>query len=314
MEYINDTNITQSVPTVVTLGNFDGLHQGHQVLIRLTQQIAEQNGLKSVVFSFFPHPMQLFSKTMFQTILSPEEKRFLIEEMGVSLLVEYPFSQVFADLPPEEFVRKILFQEMRCHTIVVGEDYRFGKNGAGDAALLARIGKEGGVDVITVPFVRYEGEKVSSTAIRQALAEGNLKRANGMLGSAYFVRGVVTGGKQLGRTIGFPTANVTAPPMKLFPPNGVYATRSLIDGEWYVGVTNVGHNPTVQGIKKTVETNLFDFSEDIYGHTIQTFFYEFLRPEQKFSSVEELRRKIAENVMQSKTYFTQQNGKERKNI
>ncbi len=304
MEHITTTNITQKMPTAVTLGNFDGLHLGHRSLIRLMKQFAEEEGLKSVVFSFSPHPKLVFGKDEdFALIMSPEEKCFAIEQMGVDAYVEYPFDKEFASMSPEDFANELIFGQMNCKVLVVGENYHFGKNGAGDYALLHRLGEEKGVKVIAVPFVRYQNERVSSSRIRQCLVEKDLEDANCMLTEPYFILGKVAEGKKLGRTIGFPTVNIVAHPLKLFPPNGVYATKTLYRGKYYYGVTNIGKNPTVNGTQKIVETYLFDFNQMIYGETLQIFFYEFLRSEKKFASVEELQQQIAINAEQTKEYF-----------
>ena len=304
MEHITDTRIEQDRPTAVTLGNFDGLHLGHRSLINLTKQFAQEQGLKSVVFSFSPHPMLVFNrKEDFALIVDPAEKKFQMEQMGIDTYIEYPFDAEFAAMSPEDFAIKLIFEKLQCRVLVVGENYHFGKGAAGDYELLQRLGAERGVMVIEVPFVLYGEERVSSSRIRRCLLEKDLEDANRMLTVPYFIMGTVAEGKKLGRTIGFPTVNIIAHPLKLFPPNGVYATKTLYKGQYYYGVTNIGKNPTVNGTKKIVETYLFDFDKMIYGETLQTYFYKFLRSEQKFPSVEELQRQIALNAEQSREYF-----------
>ncbi len=304
MEHITDTYIEQERPTAVTLGNFDGLHLGHRSLIKLTKQFAEEEGLKSVVFSFLPHPMLVFKKKEdFALIMAPSEKQHTIEQMGIDTYIEYPFDEEFASMSAEDFAIKLIFGKLRCRVLIVGENYRFGKGASGGYEMLQRLGEERGVKVIAVPSVLYEEERVSSSRIRRCLIEKDLEDANKMPTVPYFILGTVAEGKKLGRTIGFPTVNIIAHPLKLFPPNGVYATKTLYEGKYYYGVTNIGKNPTVNGTKKIVETYLFDFDKTIYGETLQTFFYKFLRSEQKFSGVEELQQQIAINAEQAREYF-----------
>lgn len=304
MEHITDTRIEQERPTAVTLGNFDGLHLGHRSLINLTTQFAEEQGLRSVVFTFSPHPMFVFQKKEeFALIMDPAEKKFQMEQMGIDVYVEYPFNAEFAAMSPEDFAVKLIFEKLKCQVLVVGEDYHFGKGAAGNYEMLKRLGAERGIMVIGVPKVLYEEERVSSSRIRRCLLEKDLEDANQMLTVPYFILGTVKEGKKLGRTIGFPTVNIEAHPLKLFPPNGVYATKTLYNENYYYGVTNIGKNPTVNGTVKIVETYLLDFDQMIYGEQLQTFFYKFLRSEQKFPSVEALRQQIAINAEQAREYF-----------
>ncbi len=304
MEHITDRHIEQDRPTAVTLGNFDGLHLGHRALIKLTKEFAEDEGLKSVVFTFAPHPMLVFKKKEdFALIMSPSEKKYQMEQLGVDAYIEYPFDAEFAAMAPEDFAIDLIFDKLQCRVLIVGENYHFGKGAAGDYEMLQRLGEERGIKVIAVPQVLFEEERVSSSRIRNCLIEKNLAEANRMLTVPYYILGTVKEGKKLGRTIGFPTVNIEAHPLKLFPPNGVYATKTLYKGKYYYGVTNIGKNPTVNGTEKIVETYLLDFNETIYGETLQTFFYEFLRSEQKFPSVEELQKQIAMNAEQARAYF-----------
>ena len=307
MEHITTTKIQMNQDTAITLGNFDGLHMGHRRLISTMQQKAAQQGLLSVVFSFYPHPMFLFGNRDHQAlIMSPEEKKRTIEQMGVDCYVEYPFTKDFAAMAPEDFAVQLIFQAMRCKVLVVGENYRFGKNHAGNVALLQQLGAQYGVEVICIPAVMAQGERVSSTRVRKALVEKDLDLVNALLTEPYFIYGEVVQGKQLGRTIGFPTINVVADPQKLFPPNGVYATKSLYDGQYYPGVTNVGIAPTVHGTRKIVETHLFDFHQVIYGKYIQTQLYAFIRPEQKFDSVDALQKRMTVDAALAREYFQKQ--------
>ena len=304
MEHITDTNITQQQPTAVTIGNFDGLHMGHRALISLTKQFAQEESLKSVVFSFSPHPMFVFGKKPdFALVMAPSEKEYMMQKMGIDVYIEYPFDKQFSSMTAEQFACDIIFEQLKCKVLIVGENYKFGKNQSGDYELLRVLGEQRGVKVIYVPSVLFEGDRVSSTRIRQCLKDKNLEEANHMLISPYFILGKVAEGKKLGRTIGFLTVNIKAHSQKLFPPNGVYATKTLHDGKSYFGVTNIGKNPTVDGTFKVVETYLFDFKKMVYGETIQTYFYKFIREEQKFPSVEALRQQMEKDAESAKQYF-----------
>lgn len=303
MEHITDGNIKQNKPTAVTLGNFDGMHQGHRELIRLTKEYARQEGLKSVVFSFWPHPMFLFkNRETSALILSPEEKEYMMEEMGVDCYIEYPFSAEFAAMTPENFANMV-FDQLQCKVLVVGENYKFGCKQKGNYELLKKLGEKRGVKVVYVPSVQFDGQRVSSTRIRNCLIKRDVETANRLLSKPYFILGEVMQGKKLGRTIGFPTINIIAHDLKLFPPNGVYATRTIYEDTYYYGVTNVGMNPTVNGKNKMVETYLFDFHQFVYGERLKTCFYHWIRDEQKFPSVDQLQKQLSRDVESAKNYF-----------
>jgi len=304
MEHITNTNIKQSVPTAVTLGNFDGVHMGHRSLINLMKSKAKEQNLKTIVFSFYPHPMFLFGTNSDSRalIMGYEEKKMMIEDMGVDAYVEYPFTKDFASLSPEAFAR-LIFEELNCKVLIVGFNYHFGKMAKGNGDLLKEIGKEYGVEVICVPSVNCLEERVSSTRIRKAITSADIALADKLLTVPYFVHGEIIHGKKLGRGIGFPTMNVVADKTKLFPPNGVYATRTVIDGKKYSSVTNIGVQPTVNGTDKVVETNVFDFNEEVYGKKVTVYFFEFIRPEQKFAGLDELKNQLAKDVEASKKYF-----------
>ncbi|MCI1931512.1 MAG: bifunctional riboflavin kinase/FAD synthetase [Clostridia bacterium] len=304
MIHITDENIEQSEETAVTLGNFDGIHLGHRTLISLTKKLAEENNLKSAVFSFTPHPMFLFGNRKTKAlIMSSEEKSITLESMGIDIYIEYPFTKEFAAMEPEIFARDIIFGKMKCRKLVVGDDYRFGAKARGDYELLKSISKEFGADVYEVSSVDMYGSRVSSTRIREALNTRDIPAANKLLSVPYFVYGKVQNGKHLGRKFKFPTANIEADEKKLYPPDGVYATKTIVDGKEYMSITNIGTNPTVNGKKRTVETNMFDFDKEIYGKNIKTYFYKSIRAEKKFSDVNELYVQIEKDKKAAKEYF-----------
>lgn len=304
MIHITDENIEQSEETAVTLGNFDGIHLGHRALISLTKKLAEENNLKSAVFSFTPHPMFLFgNRKTTALIMSSDEKSITLENMGIDIYIEYPFTKEFAAMEPEVFARDIIFGKMKCRKLVVGDDYHFGAKARGDYELLKNIGKEYGADVYEVLSVDMYGSRVSSTRIREALNSSDIPAANKLLSVPYFIYGNVQNGKKFGRTRKFPTANIEVDEKKLYPPDGVYVTKTVVDKKEYMSMTNIGTNPTVNGKKRTVETNIFDFDGDIYGKNIKVYFYKYIRPEKKFADANELYLQIGNDKKTAKNYF-----------
>lgn len=304
MEHIKNSNIEQTTSTVVTLGNFDGIHLGHQSLINHTTKLSKQNNYKSVVFTFAPHPKWVFSKDKkFYVVMSPEEKATAIEKLGVEVYIEYPFDEEFAKTSPEVFFNDILLDKLKCKILIVGEDYHFGSKRQGDFSTLKKLGEDKGIQVIAMSSVMVDNEKVSSTRIRQCLLNTDFSLIETMINKPYTVIGTVIKGKQIGRTIGFPTVNVSAYESKAFPPNGVYATKTLLKGETYYSITNIGVNPTVNGNKKMVETHLLDFDEVVYGERVEVFFYKFIRAEKKFPNIEALKEEIAKNTAEVRKLF-----------
>lgn len=304
MEHIENNNIQQTTSTVVTLGNFDGIHLGHQSLINHTTKLAKENNYKSVVFTFAPHPKLVFSKdNKFYVIMSPEEKKTAVKNLGVDIYIEYHFDENFAKTSPETFFNDILVDKLKCKILIVGEDYHFGSKRQGDFSTLKNLGEAKGIDVIAMPSIMIDDEKVSSTRIRKCLLDTDFPMIKTMINKPYTVIGTVVKGKQIGRTIGFPTVNVSAYESKAFPPNGVYATKTLLKGETYYSITNVGVNPTVNGNKKMVETHLLDFDEVVYGEKVEVFFYRFIRPEKKFPSIDDLKNEIQKNTNEVRKFF-----------
>lgn len=279
-------------PTAVTLGNFDGIHLGHQKLIGTVREFGRRYGLKSVVFSFYPHPVTVFkSKDNFTTMLDAEEKKYVLKNLGADILVQYPFNMEFAALSPREFF-DMLVAKTNCKVLVVGENYFFGKNKAGDYNTLKRYGAETGIEVIAIPSVKYDGERVSSTRVRELIRQADMPAVMRLLNKPYFVMGEIMHGDKRGREMDFPTINMITSPEKLLPPNGVYLTRVMIDGRCYTGMTNVGTRPTFAGSEKRVETNIFGFSGDVYGKTAVVCFYKWIRSEKPFSSADELKAQL----------------------
>lgn len=304
MEYIYGTaDVSQNENSVVVLGNFDGVHRGHQSLLQVAREQGEMKHLKTIVFSFYPHPSWVIGNHPKPLIMSRRDKKQIIKSLGLDILIEYPFTKAFANISPQTFFEKILLGQLKAKVLVVGENYYFGKNKAGNPQYLKELGEKHGVEVFVVPAVKYASQMISSSTIRNLIIEGNIELANEMLGHPYMIVGNVIRGKQLGRTIGFPTINLIADPDRVYPPNGVYATKVTVYNEEYLGMTNIGYNPTVNGTKKMIETHIFDFNQDLYGETVEVRFYHAIRPEQKFPSVEVLKAQIAKDHISVKRIF-----------
>lgn len=305
MEVIKSFNINLKNQSVVTIGNFDGIHIGHQKLIETVKSYSNKENLTSVIFSFFPHPVSFFSKNeKFYTIFSEEEKILEIQKFDIDLLVQCPFNQEFANLEPEEFA-KILFKNLNCKVLIVGEDYYFGKNKKGNYNLLKKIGEEYNAKVIKIEHIKLKNqtEKVSSSKIKEYILQKDISTVNTYLNKSYYVYGEVIDGNKLGKTIGFPTANMLPPENKILLPDGVYITQVEYNSNIYNSITNIGTNPTVFGDKRTIETFIFDFNKDIYNEKIKVMFYKNIRNQKKFSGIDELKIQINKDVQFAKDFF-----------
>ena len=279
-----------SEKTIVTIGTFDGIHIGHKKILKNLITTAREEGKKSVLLTFFPHPRMVLQKDKTILLLNTlDEKSVLLEKMGLDFLIIHPFSKEFSRLTALEFVRDILVNKLNTSRLIIGYDHHFGKNREGNIHQLKEYSLLYDFKIEEIPAQDIDDVSVSSTKIRKALKEGNLKTANNYLGYYYMLSGTVVNGKKLGGTIGFPTANIEIKePYKLIPSRGVYIIRTRINGDLYNGIMNIGFNPTVLGKHQTIEAHLFDFNENIYGEKIKIEFLYFLREEQKFKSVEEL--------------------------
>lgn len=303
MLYISENMEFQLQNTAVSLGKFDGIHRGHRLLIdRILKE--KEKGYTSVVFTFSLHPMSLFSDKELELIDTEEEKVEKLRGLGVDVLISYPFTRETANTEPEEFVRKILVEQLDAKVIVVGSDYRFGKHRKGDVDLLRRLSVEYGYELVVYDKLQVENYTVSSTLIRNELIAGHMEFVEELLGEPFKIKGEVVYGKQIGRTIGVPTVNQLVPEGKLMPPNGVYASHVFIDGRKYQGVTGIGYKPTVTDEKvKGVETFLFDYEGDLYGKPIEVELLHFSRPEYRFDSIEELKAAIQKDIEDAKEFF-----------
>ena len=294
-------------PTTVTLGTFDGVHLGHKKIIeRLTQHSPEKH--QSLVLTFFPHPrMVLQEKSDIKLLNTIQEKADLLEKAGLQNLIIHPFDQSFSQLSAEEFVKTILVDQFNVGKIIIGHDHRFGKNRSADIHDLIAFGQKYHFDVEQISAEEIDEVSISSTKIRNALYDGNIHLANEYLGYNYFLTGIVVKGKQLGRTIGFPTANLKIEEeYKLIPQNGVYVVKSTIDQKEVFGMMNIGTNPTVGGQFKTIETNFLDFSGDLYDKELKIELLYRIRSEAKFTSIEALKQQISKDKMKTQDYI---NGK-----
>ncbi len=291
--------------TIVTIGTFDGVHLGHAAILKKLTQNTQNETFESTVLTFFPHPrMVLQGKSDLKLLNTINEKIELLEKIGIDNLIIHPFDEKFAELNAEAFVSTILVDHLRVQKIIIGYDHRFGKNRTANIDDLISFGAQYGFEVEQISAQEIDEISISSTKIRTALEEGDIQLANEYLGYSYFLSGTVVKGKQLGRTIGFPTANIALEEdYKLVPQNGVYVVQAEIDSKTIYGMMNIGFNPTVQGKQKTIEVHLFDFDTDIYNRKIQVAILQRIRSEKKFESIELLTKQLEEDRNFSRNYL-----------
>ncbi|MBI5100521.1 MAG: bifunctional riboflavin kinase/FAD synthetase [Nitrospirae bacterium] len=285
MKLITDLNdLTERFEnSTITLGNFDGLHLGHQELIKKVIARAKETGGTSMVVTFRPHPLKVLCPEKCPPLISIyEEKIALMERFGIDVLVKIPFTLEFAKMAPEEFVRKILCEKLGAKEIFVGYNYRFGRDRAGNVGMLRDLGRQLGFNVRETEQVELNGEVISSTKIRMLLKEGEVEQAARLLGRDYAITGVVIRGDGRGRSLGFPTANI-APKHSIVPSNGVYAARLFVRDRFYDGIVNIGMRPTFNKTALSIEVHILDFDEDIYGEELSLYFISRIRDEIKFA-------------------------------
>lgn len=281
-------------PTVVTIGTFDGVHLGHQKIIAQITTAAQEKDCDSLVLTFFPHPrMVLQEGTEMKQLNTIDEKTTLLEKLGVDHLVIHPFDKAFSRMTAEEFVKEVLVDTFRLKKIIIGYDHRFGRNRTADINDLIAFGDTYGFEVAQISAEELNDVSISSTKIRTALNEGNIELANNYLGYPYAITGKVVKGQQLGRTIGYPTANILVKEdYKLIPQNGVYVVQSVLNGQTVFGMMNIGNRPTVNGTSQTIEVHFLDFDQDLYDQTIPVSILKRLRNEQKFPSLDALKTQL----------------------
>jgi len=278
---------------VVTIGTFDGLHKGHQLVINQLKELASNENGETVIFTFYPHPRIVTApnETSLRLLTTKNEKIKLFEQFGVDHLIIYPFNEAFAALSYTDFVKTILVEKIHTYCLVVGYDHRFGKNREGGYEYLQKCAEKYGFKVHRTEALSVETDKVSSTKIRAALETGAIAKANQYLGYRFTLHGTVVNGKQLGRKLGFPTANIEASDKyKIIPGYGVYAVLIEIDDKQYKGMLNIGTRPTFNNNadNRSIEVNIFDFAENIYGKSITLVFIDKIREEKKFAGVDAL--------------------------
>ncbi len=296
-------NYTENTPKVLSLGMFDGVHFGHISIINLLKSVAQENNLETAILTFWPHPRKVFNPNDEIKLLNTlNEKLNLLENANLDVVFLKSFDENFRNLTGEEFIREILIKKLNVKHIIIGHDHVFGKNKSGNFELLQKLSKELDFVVQQLDAVK-EGEfNISSTKIRNCLANGNIIGANKMLGYHYSVSGKVIDGKKLGRTIGYPTANIEVDELKLLPKKGAYIVEVYVKNKFYKGMLSIGTNPTVNGDKLTVEVYILDFNEDIYGDEITVKFRDFLHEEIKFESLEKLIERLDEDKRLTKEF------------
>ena len=291
-ESLNEVSI--SGRTAVLLGKFDGMHRGHRKLLARAKELCVEEDLQLAVFMITVSPV---------TILSKAESTAMLSDLGVDILVHVPLNKELMTMGPEQFVSEILCDKLKAYCVVVGEDYHFGFHRVGDARILSVLGRTYDYICEAIPALLYEGEKISSTNIRSFLADGEIEKANTLLGYPYYLSGEVVHGRALGRTIGVPTANIIPDRDKLLPAFGVYITKTYVKGHVFTGITNIGRKPTVNGQVTSAETYLFDCDEDLYGTYQKTELLHFVRPETRFESLEALREQLSRDIEEGRSYF-----------
>ena len=286
--------------TVIAVGNFDGVHKGHQEIINKAITNAEGSGIKSAVFTFSNHPRNVISGEKVLNIMYPEDKITAFEKMGVDYLFVIPFTKEISMMSPDEYVDELLIKTFRMRQVCCGFNYKFGHRAAGDTKMLMEMSLEKGFGIHVIEPFRIDGQIVSSTLIREAILEGDMKTANKYLGRNYSIEGEVVVGNKLGRTIGFPTSNLIIDSNMVTPPSGVYITYSDYEGVRYPSITNVGFRPTIGEFDKNVETHIFDFDKILYGKNIKVEFVRMIRPEKKFDDIEKLKQQTTPPTQQAK--------------
>ncbi|KIA83433.1 riboflavin biosynthesis protein RibF [Kaistella solincola] len=288
----------------LSIGMFDGVHRGHQSIINQLKAVAKAKNLESGILTFWPHPRLIFNPEDDLKLLNTlDEKTTLLKNFGIENLFLKEFDQDFRNLTGEEFVRKVLVEKLQIKHLIVGYDHVFGKDRSGNYELLEKLAPELGFEVEKMEVVNVHNKHISSTKVRNALLEGDIAEANLMLGYHYSVSGKVVHGKKIGRTIGYPTANIDVESLKLLPKKGAYITDVFLNGEQYKGMLSIGTNPTVGGTEKTVEVYILDFDEDIYGKEITVAFREFLHDEIKFESLEKLIEKLDDDKKRTEDFY-----------
>ncbi|MDC8104135.1 bifunctional riboflavin kinase/FAD synthetase [Chryseobacterium sp. PTM-20240506] len=292
----NFNDYSAQKPLALSLGMFDGVHLGHKCIIDELKKIGAENQLETAILTFWPHPRFVFNPNEDLKLLNTlEEKKLLVDKYGINNLFLKEFDEEFRNLTGEDFVRQILIDKLNVKYLIIGYDHSFGKNKSGNFELLQKLSKELDFEVEQMEAINIHENNISSTKIRNALLAGNIVEANEMLGYSYSVSGKVVHGKKIGRTIGYPTANISTESIKLLPKKGAYIVEVYIKGQPYKGMLSIGTNPTVNGDALTVEVYILNFNEDIYDQEITVKFRDFLHDEIKFEGLEKLIERLDED-------------------
>jgi len=286
---------------VVTIGTFDGVHVGHRKIISGIKELAESTGGETVLLTFFPHPRMILhpEDESIKLINTINEKAGLLEELGIDHLIITPFSRDFSNQSAEEYIRDVLVNKIGTKKIVIGYDHRFGKDRQGGLDDLLRLGPVYGFDVVEIPEQDINEVAISSTRIRNALLKGEIELANTFLGYPFFITGRIVRGDQIGRQLGYPTANIVIPETyKLIPSDGIFAAKVKIEGVKYGGMAYIGTRPTINGTRRNIEVNIFDFNKEIYNQQVSMEFHNFVRGDMKFVSLDELKAQIAKDKVE----------------
>ncbi len=304
MKIFESLNMIRKFPSpVVTVGNYDGIHMGHRKIIARVVEKAREISGTATLMTFYPHPQSLLKPDAYTRLVTPLHlKKKLIEACGIEVMVIVSFDETFRNVAPESFVKDILVGKLGVKVVVVGYDFRFGKDGAGNIEMLRNLAGENGFSVEVVKAVTIDGEKIGSNMIRKLIMNGDVKKAVRCLGRPHVIEGIVVKGESRGRDMGFPTINLETI-SELVPKNGVYMTEVGVDDIRMPAVTNIGFNPTFDGKKFLVETYILDFSSDLYGREVAIYFHERIRDEVKFENVGELRERIAKDVALTRNRF-----------
>ncbi|EOD00627.1 bifunctional riboflavin kinase/FAD synthetase [Caldisalinibacter kiritimatiensis] len=297
MEVIIGDNVSIDENTVVAIGNFDGIHLGHQSLINEMLKISSEKNLKSVVCTFNKHTANIIkTRELPKSIMNNEQRIKCFESMNVDYLYLIEFDENIMRLSPEDFIKKIILDKLNAKAVVVGFNFRFGFKAKGDVEYLKTLGEKLGIEVLIIPPVYDNGKVISSSLIRCLIEKGKMKRANKLLGKPFSIIGKVTNGESRGRIMGFPTANIKPSVSYVIPKSGVYKTSTVIDNKTYSSITNIGYKPTFKGTGITIETHIFHFDKYIYDKTIEIRFLDFIRPEKKFNSQDDLIKQIENDI------------------
>ena len=285
--------------TIVTIGTFDGVHLGHQKILKKLVELKNKNGGETLLFTFDPHPRKVLfpEQRDLKLITTTQEKCELLKQFGIDNVLVFPFTIEFSKMSAEDYISNIISETLKTKTLVIGYDHRFGSNREGNIETLKQVSSDYNFDLIEIPAQEINQLNISSTRIRKAIEEGEIEVANSFLGYSFFMSGMVIKGKQLGRTIGYPTANIELLDLdKIKPKTGVYAVNVVIDQIKFKGMLNVGCNPTTDSDRiQKIEVNIFDFNKDIYGKIIKIEFIKHLRNEVKFANLDELKEQLAKD-------------------